>query len=287
MSKGYSEDLRKRVIENYEGGMTKKEITEIFKIGISTLNRWIREYKTTGRMVPKERTKYRQRKFSDADLLEYVTQNPSATLKQMSEHFKVKVSSVWQRLKQLKITRKKKTFLYEERNEQARAEFLKELEKKGEHLVVFIDECGIQNNMKNEYGWAPRGVTVVDDIKGKPTEKINLLAGLLDNQLLAPLTYEFNTDTTVFNTWLEECLIPVLPEHSIIVLDNATFHKSKDTLNIVTDNGHQLLFLPTYSPDLNPIEKFWAILKRQVRNLLAPSETLYSCLHFIFRLTKN
>lgn len=148
---------------------------------------------------------------------------------------------------------------------------------------MFIDECGIQNNIKNEYGWAPRGVTIVDDRKGKPTEKINLIAGLLDNHLLAPLTYECHTDTTVFNTWLAECLIPVLPDHSIIVMDNATFHKSKETLKIITDNGHQLLFLPTYSPDLNPIEKFWASLKRQVRNFLAQWDSLYSCLHFIFQ----
>lgn len=110
MSKAYSEDLRKRVIENYEEGMSKRELIETFKIGISTLNRWIREYKATGRIIAKERTKYRQRKFSDADLIEYVNQNPSATLKQMAEHFKVKISSVWQRLKQLKITRKKRPF---------------------------------------------------------------------------------------------------------------------------------------------------------------------------------
>lgn len=108
MSKAYSEDLRKRAIENYQAGKEKREIIETFKIGISTLNRWIREYSVTGSFGPKQRTKYRQRKFSDAELVHYVEQNPSATLEQMAQHFEVRIASVWQRLKQLKITRKRK-----------------------------------------------------------------------------------------------------------------------------------------------------------------------------------
>jgi transposase len=108
--KAYSEDLRKRVLESYEEGEKKGTIIKRFKIGISTLNRWIREYRARGNYKPKQRTEYRKRKFSDEELMKYVEENPSATLEEMANHFKVKISSVWQRLKQLKITRKKKAF---------------------------------------------------------------------------------------------------------------------------------------------------------------------------------
>lgn len=109
--KAYSEDLRKRVIESYEEGEEKGTIIKIFKIGISTLNRWIREYRARGNYKPKQRTEYRKRKFSDEELMKYVEENPSATLEEMAKHFKVKIASVWQRLKKLKITRKKKLFI--------------------------------------------------------------------------------------------------------------------------------------------------------------------------------
>jgi len=208
--KAYSEDLRKRVIESYEEGEEKGTIIKIFKIGISTLNRWIREYRARGNYKPKQRTEYRKRKFSDEELMKYVEENPSATLEEMAKHFKVKIASVWQRLKKLKITRKK-SFLYKERDEEKRKEFIEELEKKAKQPIVFIDECGIKNNLKNEYGRAPRGVTIVDEVKGRATEKLNLIAGLLNNEVIAPMTYDCNTNTEVFNTWLKECLIPILP----------------------------------------------------------------------------
>lgn len=107
MRKAYSEDLRNCVINCYEQGMPKKIIIEIFKIGKDTLNRWIRQYKATGNLAPKKRTHYRAKKFSDEDLFAYVEQYPSATLKDIAEHFCVKIASVHTRLKQCAITRKK------------------------------------------------------------------------------------------------------------------------------------------------------------------------------------
>jgi transposase len=120
--KAYSEDLRKRVIESHKEGKEKEEILKIFKIGISTLNRWIREYQASGNYGPKQRTSYRKRKLHDEELIKYVEENPSATLDQIAKHFKVKIASVWQRLKQLKITRKKRVLCmkYEERDEEKR-----------------------------------------------------------------------------------------------------------------------------------------------------------------------
>ena len=69
---------------------------------------------------------------------------------------------------------------------------------------------------------------------------------------------EANINTAVFNTWIEKIFIPELPENSVVVMDNAAFHKSQKTMDLLEINGHQIEFLPPYSPDLNPIEQKWA-----------------------------
>lgn len=73
-------------------------------------------------------------------------------------------------------------------------------------------------------------------------------------------------NSEVFNEWFKKQLIPELPSNSVIVLDNATFHKSDYLKEIAAKNDIELLFLPPYSPELNPIEKLWANLKKFWRN---------------------
>ena len=108
-----------------------------------------------------------------------------------------------------------------------------------------------------------KGETLRGEKKGRPTEKRNLVAGLLGHELIAPLTYEGSTNTEVFQIWLAHCLLPALPPRSLVVMDNASFHKSETIRQMIESHGHTLLFLPPYSPDLNPIEKYWALMKRQ------------------------
>ncbi|MCP5196991.1 MAG: IS630 family transposase [Gammaproteobacteria bacterium] len=152
-----------------------------------------------------------------------------------------------------------------------------------EQSIVYIDECGFHNNIKSEYGWSRRGDLILEDKHGRATEKLNLIAGLLNQKVIAPLMYSFYTDTEVFNLWIERCLIPELPEKCILIMDNASFHKSEETRSIIEENGHQLLFLPPYSPDLNPIENHWALLKRRLRKILPNNKSLFESLSAVFQ----
>ena len=88
------------------------------------------------------------------------------------------------------------------------------------------------------------------------TEKLNIIAGMMSNGIISPLISNYNTDASFFNIWLERHLLPELPEKSVIVLDNASFHNTKKTKEIIENHGHKILFLPPYSPDLNPINFF-------------------------------
>ena len=93
--------------------------------------------------------------------------------------------------------------------------------------IVYIDESGIKNTLRNEYAWSPRGESVNDERKGRATEKLNIIAGLSDRNIIAPMIYECGTNSELFNFWLEHSLLPEIPKDSLVVMDNASFHKSK------------------------------------------------------------
>ena len=78
----------------------------------------------------------------------------------------------------------------------------------------------------------------------------------------------------MFNFWLENFLLPSLGSGYTLIMDNAAFHKSEDTKILIKNAGCQLFFLPPYSPDLNPIEKFWANLKAKIKKIIGKFETL-------------
>jgi hypothetical protein len=132
--------------------------------------------------------------------------------------------------------------------------------------VVYVDEAGIQKEMNPIRGRAKRGVRLYQETTGRRLKKDNVIAGYLNGIILALCVFAWSTDTECFCLWFEHTLIPLLKPGSVIVLDNATFH-SKAYLPVIAEAyGHKILWLPKYSPDLNPIEHKWATMKSWLRN---------------------
>ena len=96
------------------------------------------------------------------------------------------------------------------------------------------------------------------------------------------MCFKGTCNTELFNAWLEKVLIPQLKPRAIVVMDNASFHKSQKTKDLVESANCQLLFLPPYSPDLNPIEKFWALLKAKIRNSVSDFSSLSRAIDYAF-----
>ena len=116
------------------------------------------------------------------------------------------------------------------------------------------------------------------EISGKRFARQSVISALFKGKFLSPMCFDGTCDTVLFNTWLKKVLIPNLIPGQVLILDNASFHKSAESQRLVRAAGCEILFLPPYSPDLNPIEKYWANMKAKVRELLPKEQTFTSAL---------
>ena len=158
--------------------------------------------------------------------------------------------------------------MYKEISERFRQVFTELLKTKTPASLVYVDECGIDQCLYREYAYAPRGQKVVAKISGRKFKRINIVAGICQGEWVAPLEYSGTTDSVLFECWFENCLLKEVRKGSTIILDNAAFHRKSILPDLAKRYGCEILFLPPYSPDLNPIEKKWAWLKRKLRQIL-------------------
>ena len=150
--------------------------------------------------------------------------------------------------------------------------FQRELEALVGREVFYLDECGVEHRLYHEYGRTPRGERIYAEVAGGQRQRTSIISVSQNSKLVAPFVFEGSCNRDVVDTYFEKVLLPALPKASVIILDNASFHKSPSTQKLVQAAGCELLFLPTYSPDLNPIEHLWAKLKAALRRILPDSK---------------
>ena len=127
---------------------------------------------------------------------------------------------------------------------------------------VYIDESGFSETNFRRYAYAPKGDRVEAKVPSHRYKTTTLIAARLDGCFTAPLLFEGSCDKIAFNTWLSQVLCPLLDANHVVIMDNASFHKGSETAALIRGSGASLLFLPPYSPELNPIEKDFANIKR-------------------------
>lgn len=155
-----------------------------------------------------------------------------------------------------------------EKDEAQRADFIETVDSYPLYKLYYVDECGIDSFLYREYGYAPRGEPVYGKISGKKFKRTNIVAAKNCGRLVAPMLYGGTTDAILFEHWFVHALLKTIPKYSVIVLDNASFHRKAMLRSMAGQASCEVLFLPPYSPDLNPIEKSWAWLKGKLRKLL-------------------
>lgn len=146
-----------------------------------------------------------------------------------------------------------------------RQEYLSALQQETEKgkKLVYLDESGFSETDFRRYAYAPKGMRVEDKVSSHRYTTTTLIAARLDGCFTVPLLFEGSCDKIAFNTWLSQMLCPLLDDTHVVIMDNASFHKGLETAALIRASGASLLFLPPYSPELNPIEKDFAIIKRR------------------------
>lgn len=171
-----------------------------------------------------------------------------------------------------------------EANEEKRRKYLEMIKDIDPKMFVYIDESGIEMNICKDRGWGKKGKLLPGQRSGKYYERTNIVAGLNCNKSIAPFVFNGSCNTELFENWVEQFLIKELLPGQVVVMDNASFHKSQKTRELIESAQCTLIFLPPYSPDFNPIEKFWANMKRWIKQQIEHCETLYSTICCFFAI---
>ena len=170
----------------------------------------------------------------------------------------------------------KKTLNHPKSCDQKRKIFQEKIDKYKclQRPIVYIDESGFAHDMPRTHGYSKIGQRCFGKHDWGPKGRTNVIGALLDKKLLTVSLFNENINTETFSSWIEQ-LIPQLPSESVLVMDNASFHKGKNMQEKVKERGHTLEYLPPYSPDLNPIEHKWSQAKSKRRKYQCDTEVLF------------
>ena len=140
---------------------------------------------------------------------------------------------------------------------------------------VFVDECGTHVSLAPIYGYSPKGKRVRLKVPRNRGKNTTLLASMSTEGMGPCLAVEGSTTAEVFEAYLEYFLAPELKEGQVVVMDNLPAHKPDRVRELIEDRGSELVYLPPYSPDYNPIEEAFSKIKGLLREAEARTrETL-------------
>jgi transposase len=135
-----------------------------------------------------------------------------------------------------------------------------------------LDESGVTTTMTRQWGRAPKGERISEATPQGRWKVLTTLGAMSLRGILATMTIESATDGDVFKAYVEQVLCAALRPGDVVVMDNLSAHKVAGIRQLIESSGAQLLYLPPYSPDLNPIEKAWSKFKKFLRDAKARTE---------------
>jgi transposase len=144
-------------------------------------------------------------------------------------------------------------------------------EQVGTERLVFVDEMGTNSSLSALYAWAPKGQRAHCSVPRNRGANTTVLSSMSAEGMGPSLTVEGATTSVVFEAYLEQVLAPTLRRGQVVVMDNLSAHKGEKVRELIEERGCELIYLPSYSPDLNPIEEAFSKIKGLVRKAEARS----------------
>jgi transposase len=284
--KAYSQDLRKRILDTVQRGEgSVRQIARRFLVSVSFVTRLLQLHRSTDSLEPRPHGGGNPPTLGPGDLEQLrklIRQQPDATLEELRQRLGVSCSlmTISRALRKLRLPRKKKIPRACEQDrpdvQEQRREFSAKLAGVDPRRLVFVDESGATTAMTRTYGRAPVGQRVYTDTPGR-WESITMTCGLRLDGVTAPLAFVGATNTDIFETYVEEVLVPQLKPGDVVIWDNLKPHKSDEAVEAVEAAGARVEPLPPYSPDLTPIEEMVSKVKGALRSAAArTTETVYA-----------
>ena len=277
MPKPYSQDLRNRVIDAVERGeMSRRAAARRYAISRSVAIKWLERVERHGSREPVGHGGHRTSKLmAHRDFLEAVRAEKSdVTLQALCDRLlcergvKSDTSMMSRFFRRLGVTFKK-TLVAREQDRpdisRHRARWRAYQGLIDPRRLVFIDETWTKTNMTRLRGWAPKGQRLVDKVPHGRWKTATFLAALRNDRIDAPCLFDGPINGERFRAYVEQFLVPTLKPGDVVILDNLGSHKAKAIRRAIRDVGARLVFLPKYSPDLNPIEQVFAKFKTLLR----------------------
>ena len=280
MPAAYSIDLRERAVRlSQELGVAETAL--VLVVAPATIKRW-RARALKGNLAASpmggDRRSLARNEADVCVVKETVAEKPDRTLDELVRAAKglsrtVSRSAMARLLTSLGFTLKKKVIVaterFTQRVEDARRSFAEVVGKLGPDSLVFIDESGVTTSMTRTHARGIKGKRVHGRAPRNRGNVTTLIGALARDGIRALMTIEAATTGEVFQAYVQHFLAPTLKRGDVVVLDNAAVHKSAAVRKLIEAAGASVLFLPPYSPDLNPIEMTWSKLKSILRKLEA------------------
>jgi transposase len=131
--------------------------------------------------------------------------------------------------------------------------------------LLFVDEMGTNTSLSPLYAWAPKGQRAYCSVPRNRGKNTTVLSSMNAEGMGASLTVEGATTSAVFEAYVEQVLAPTLRKGQVVVMDNLSAHKGERVRELIEERGCELIYLPSYSPDFNPIEEAFSKIKGLVR----------------------
>lgn len=298
--KPYSQDLRARIF-SYSLTHTVRETAKIFQVSPNTVYLLTRLFIETGNLNPRDNLHERPHLITPEGELYLgllLSEDNDLTLAELCDRYeqaygiRVSIGTLYNTLEHLDITRKKKTFSDPKKNcDAARAEkesYDKQLEAVDPDKRLYLDETGSCLNMTPPYGRSQVGERVYDQKPTYPSTTVSTVAILSEEGMVSTFTYTGSLNAELFILYLGAYVLPILKNGRTLIMDRHPVHRAKSIQKYLKQNNIKFLYLPAYSPELNPIEEAFSKIKQYIKKQKARTiDELLKVLKAAFEIITN
>lgn len=263
-----------------------KELSLEQKISRQTISNWYKKYQDIIDFLKERITKTCKYKeqiiIKDLNITNFIYKNiyenpfikRSELIKKIKDKFDIKynLNQISKIYKQLKLTFKKpkyrviKNIKFLDELIIKRQEFVTNINKENIDKIISIDESGFNSLIKKLKGLSKKGSTIHQPISSIKNNNVSLIMAITTNKILHSTEITSSVNGEIFFSFIKEVINKLTDKGYIFLFDNVSFHKNKEMLKYITDMGHEYIFTPPYSPNLNPIENTFGIIKQKYHN---------------------